>query len=113
MPPQLATRFTMSEQAVLAVVAEQVLRHGRCALALDHIAALAGVSRSSVKNALRQAAALGLVAIQLRPIRAFKHDTNVVTITSREWSSWLAMRPRASRSNYQPPRDKHIYPLSD
>ena len=113
LPPQIAARFTLGEQATLAVVAEQIRRHGRCSLAIAHLGALAGVSRSTVKNALRQAEALGLLAIQRRPIRPFRHDTNVVTLTSKEWSTWLAMRSKASRSNYQPPRDNHIHTSSD
>ena len=62
LPPQLAARFTMAENAVLSVVAAQVARHARCTLALDHIAALAGVSRSTAKTALREARVLGLLA---------------------------------------------------
>ena len=115
LPPHIAAQFTMAECAVLAVVAEQIARHGRCALALDHLAALAGVSRSTAKNALREAAGLRLVSIKLRPIRPFRHDTNVITIVSREWTSWISMRSRsrshAPRSNSQPPRNTGNYPL--
>jgi hypothetical protein len=46
------------ETAVLAAVVAKVLPHGRCTLGTDHIAALAGVSRTTVKNALRIAQAL-------------------------------------------------------
>jgi DNA-binding FadR family transcriptional regulator len=44
----------------------------------DHIAALAGVGRSSVKNALREAHGLGLVRIEERRLTGFRNDTNVV-----------------------------------
>src|SRR3954453_10879832 len=37
LPPALAARFTLAETAVLAVVAAEALRHGRCTLVLDHI----------------------------------------------------------------------------
>ncbi len=40
---------------LLAVVAEEVAKHGAWILTLEHIAALARVCRSSVKNALREA----------------------------------------------------------
>src|SRR4051794_36672142 len=43
LPPTLATRFTTAETAVLAVVAAEHQKHGRCTLVIDHIAALAGV----------------------------------------------------------------------
>src|SRR5215217_747093 len=60
MPPAIASRFTLAEQAVLAVVAAEHVKHGRCTLVQDHIAALAGVSRATVKRALREAQRLSL-----------------------------------------------------
>src|SRR5215208_7689996 len=92
LPPQIASRFTLAEQAVLAVVALEVVKRGSCRLAIDHIAALAGVGRSSVKNALREAHGLGLVRIEERRLTGFRNDTNVVTILSAEWTSWLRLR---------------------
>src|SRR5215212_6981925 len=85
LPPQLASRFTLAEQAVLAVVALEVVKRGSCRLAIDHIAALAGVGRSSVKNALREAHGLGLVRIEERRLTAWRNAPNRVTITSPEW----------------------------
>src|SRR3954452_18191920 len=41
LPPALAARFTLAETAVLAVIAAEALRHGRCTLVIEHIAALA------------------------------------------------------------------------
>jgi hypothetical protein len=92
LPPQLASRFTLAEQAVLAVVALEVEKRGSCRLAIDHIAALAGVGRSSVKNALREAHGLGLVRIEERRLTGWRNDTNVITILSPEWTSWLRLR---------------------
>src|SRR3954451_5452062 len=63
LPPALASRVTLAEQAGLSVVAAEHVRHGRCTLVLDHIAALAGVCRKTVKNALREAERLSLVRI--------------------------------------------------
>ena len=108
LPPALACRFTAAEIAVLAVVAAEALRHGRCTLVIEHIAALAGVGRSTVKRALRAAQGLGLVRIEERRVSAWRNAANVVTITSAEWHGWLRMR-RASRargegSNSEPPR---------
>jgi hypothetical protein len=92
LPPQIASRFTLAEQAVLAVVALEVVKQGSCRLAIDHIAALAGVGRSTVKNALREAHGHGLVRIEERRLTGFRNDTNVVTILSAEWTSWLRLR---------------------
>src|SRR3954452_873933 len=104
LPPTLAARFTLAETAVLAVVAAEALRHGRCTLVLDHIAALAGVCRKTVKNALREARRQGLLGIEERRLSAWRTAPNVVTITSREWGAWLRMRRRGEGVNRCPPR---------
>ena len=90
MPVALAARFTIAEQAVLAVVVGEVLKHGRCALFIGHIAALAGVSETSVRNALREARQLGLITVEVRRVTAWRNDANVITVTSAEWLTWLA-----------------------
>ena len=95
MPPQIASRFTPGEAAALAVVASQAAKHGRCDLALDHIAALAGVGRTTVRNALAEARRLGLLTVEVRRLRAFRNDTNVVRVASPEWQAWLSMRRSA------------------
>src|SRR5215212_9551081 len=92
LPPALASRFTLGEVAVLAVIAAEVVKNSACRLALDHIAALAGVGRSTVKRALREAHGLGLIRIEERRLTAWRNDTNVVTIVSPEWSTWLRLR---------------------
>ena len=104
MPPALACRFTLAETAVLAVIAAEVVRHGRCTLVLDHIAALAGVGRTTVKRALRAAQGLGLVRIEERRLSAWRNVPNVVTITSAEWGAWLRLRGRGVGSNSRTPR---------
>ena len=91
LPPALAARFTPGEIAVLAVVAAEVCRRGDCRLAVGHLAAVAGVSETLVRNALREARALGLVTLEERRVTAWRNDTNVVRIVSAEWSSWLKL----------------------
>lgn len=92
LPPALAARFTVAEQAVLAVLAGEVVRKGDCRLAVGHLAALAGVSPSTVRNALREARALGLLEVEERRVSAWRNDTNVVRIASPEWRTWLRLR---------------------
>src|SRR3954452_10816142 len=104
LPPALASRFTTAENAVLAVIAAEHVKHGRCTLVIDHIAALAGVGRTTVKNALREAQRQGLARIEERRVSAWRNAPNVVTITAPEWLSWLRMRRRGVGSNPQPPR---------
>lgn len=102
LPPALASAFTAGEQAVLAVVALEASKRGKCTLAIGHIAALAGVCATLVKRALRQARTLGLLAIEERRISRSRNDTNVVTIASREWSAWLRLRlPRSNPAAFQ------------
>jgi hypothetical protein len=67
-PAKIAASFTMAELAVLTVIARQCQRTGVCTLHIDAIAALAGVSRTTVQNALRQARLLGLILVKERRI---------------------------------------------
>jgi DNA-binding transcriptional ArsR family regulator len=96
LPPALAARFTLAEQAVLAVVAVEVSKRGRCGLTVAHLAALAGVSESTVRNALREAEALGLVSIDRRRRSPWINYPNDVQILSKEWASWLRLRTGAN-----------------
>jgi hypothetical protein len=95
LPPALASRFTLAEQAVLAVVAAEHQAHGRCALTIGHIAALAGVCGQTVRNALKHAQAL--VHVEQRRVAAFRNLPNRTTIISREWLSWLRLRRGGSK----------------
>lgn len=108
LPPALAARFTLAEAAVLAAVAVEVAKRGDCRLAIGHLAALAGVSETTVRNALRRAEALALVAVEERRRTAWRNDTNVVRVVSREWVGWLRLRdprsPRLADATNQGPR---------
>src|SRR3954447_23495131 len=98
LPPALAARFTLAETAVLAVIAAEVLRHSRCTLTVGHIAALAGVSETTVRNALRAARGLGLLTLEERRVSAWRNAPNVVRIVSREWLAWLRLRAPKERA---------------
>ena len=91
LPPGLATRFTLAEQAVLALVAAETARRGDCRLAVGHVAAIAGVSETTVRNAIREARKLGLLTVEERQITGFRNDTNIVRIISPEWTAWLRL----------------------
>jgi len=73
------------------VIARQCQRAGVCVLPVDAIAALAGCSRTTVKNALRQARLLGLLLVKERRIPGLPSLTNVVRIVSKEWTAWLKL----------------------
>src|SRR3954454_23499156 len=104
LPPALASRFTVAETAVLSVVAAQARTHGACTLTIGHIAALAGVSETTVRNAVREARALGLAHVEERRVSAWRNLPNRITITSREWLSWLRLRGEGEGANPRSPR---------
>lgn len=91
MPPNIAAQFTMGEGAALAVIATEVAKQGRCTLTLGHIAALAGVGKTTVRHAVRQAASIGLLKSDEWRLSAFRSAPNTVTIVSPEWLAWLRL----------------------
>lgn len=88
-PAAIAAAFTLAEIAVLSVIAAEVKRRRRCELHIDAIAAMAGVSRSTVQNATREARRLGLILFTERRRRGQRSDTNLIEISAPEWRSWL------------------------
>ena len=102
MPPALACKFTVSELAVLRIIGDEVRQHGQCDRCVDELAARAGVCRSMVKNAVREAARLGLLTIEERRREGRRNLPNVVRIVSKEWTTWLARGGRSSRPQAEP-----------
>ena len=90
-PAKIAAAFTLGELAVLSVIARQCQRGGTCSLPIDAIAALAGVSRTTAQNTLRQARLLGLLEVKERRRRGLPSLTNVIKVISKEWSAWLKL----------------------
>jgi hypothetical protein len=91
MPGHLAAAFTQGEVAALAVIAREVRRRGRCELCIDAIAAMSGVSRTTVQGALRQARRLGLLRVQERRRAGQRSLSNMVEVISAEWRAWLRL----------------------
>jgi AraC-like DNA-binding protein len=112
-PHAIAARFTVGEQAALAVIAQEVARHGSCSLFIEKIAALAGVTRSTVKRALKEAHGLGMIRIEERRLTGWRNDANVVTIVDPAWLAWLRMRRRGEGSKKEPARNTDIRNLSE
>lgn len=106
LPPGIAARFTLAEVAVLSVVAGEVARRGLCRLTIGHVAALAGVCRSTVKNAIREARSLGLITVEEWRLSAWRSAPNTIRIVAPEWRSWLRMRDRRRVSAH--PRDAEV-----
>ena len=91
LPPQLAAHFTTAEIAALSIIAFEVRKAGACTLCVDAIAARAGISRSSVGNAMRLAESLGILQRVERRRAGHRSETNILKVTSREWSAWLRL----------------------
>ncbi|GJE62025.1 hypothetical protein MPOCJGCO_4153 [Methylobacterium trifolii] len=96
-PPQIAAHFTLGEQAALAVVAAEVRRRGACSWSVGQLAAVGGISESTVKRALREARRLGLVSVEERRLTAWRSDTNVVRVIAPQWVAWLRLDPVQGR----------------
>jgi len=97
MPPNLRHHYTEGQRAVLAIVAGEIKHHGTCDLPIDKIAALAGVCRTTVQNALHEARRLLHLKITERPQPGRKSLTNVIEIIAPEWSTWIKRGPTAYR----------------
>ncbi|GJE14563.1 helix-turn-helix domain-containing protein [Methylobacterium longum] len=96
LPPGIAARFTLAEQAVLALVAAETARRKDCRLSVPNLAAVAGVAETTVRNAIREARQLGLLTVEERQITGFRNDTNIVRIVSPEWTAWLRLARKGS-----------------
>ena len=89
LPTEICDLFTEGERATLNIIANVVKENKTCDWSLDKIAAIAGVCRRTVQNAISKARDAGLVSVQLRPVRGRKNLTNVIRIVNELWQSWL------------------------
>jgi hypothetical protein len=102
LPPPLAARFTWGEIAVMRIVGDECRVHGCCTLHIDAIAARAGVHRTTVQNALREAQGRGevpgspVISVQERRRRGQRSLTNIIRIINNEWLNWLHKGPSRS-----------------
>ncbi|WP_142628098.1 hypothetical protein [Rhizobium sp. P007] len=95
MPPDVREHYTAGEGAALAVIADECKKRGnRCELCLDEIANIAGVSRTTVQNAIRKASSKELqhLAVKERRRPFGKSLTNIIKVLSFGWMKWLAMK---------------------
>jgi hypothetical protein len=83
----------------MRIVGDECRAHGQCTLHIDAIAARAGVHRTTVQNALREAQGRGevpespIISVQERRLRGHRSLTNIIRIVSREWLNWLHKGP--------------------
>ena len=97
MPPNMAAGFTQAENAALAVIIREIAVTGQCALPAAAIAGQAGLSTSSVRNAVREARRRGILQVVERRIAYDRNEPNVITISSRELVLWVRTRARTDK----------------
>jgi hypothetical protein len=97
MPDHLAAGFTDGELAALSIVAQEHAARGWCAFPMAKIAALAGVSETTARNAFREARTQGLITIEERPQHRAPHLPNVIRIVAPAWKTWIERRPATWR----------------
>jgi hypothetical protein len=97
LPENLRHFYTEGQRAVLCIVAGEIKHHGVCDFAIDKIAALAGVCRTTVQTALHESRRLHHLKITERPVAGRKSLPNLVEIISREWLTWIKRGPSAAR----------------
>ncbi|MHC2021456.1 transcriptional regulator [Methylobacterium sp. CM6247] len=110
LPPNLREKFTQGERAVLTVISVEVAKSGRCDLPIKRIGDLAGVGPTTVRNAIREAQRLGLVAVEIRRVAMWRNLPNVITIVSPDWLAWSRMGGggafNSARGLYSPMKKK-------
>lgn len=81
----------MGEAAALAVISNQVVKRGVCDLCNEAVAALAGVSVSTVKRAVRAARVLGVIEVRERSMSRYRSVSNLIRIKDAGWAAWLRL----------------------
>jgi hypothetical protein len=88
---RMAAPLTPCQLAYARFLADETARSGDCRKSLDEIAARIGTCSKTIQRAQQRLAQLEYIKVELRPVEGEKHDTNVVTIISAEWLTWIAM----------------------
>jgi hypothetical protein len=79
----------------MRIIGDECRAHGCCTLHIDAIAARAGVHRTTVQNALREAQGRGevpgspIITVRERRVRGQRSLSNIIKVVSREWRDWL------------------------
>src|SRR6266566_8429544 len=101
-------RFSRKELSALAVVTAECAQRGACALTLDAMASLAEVSRTTVRNALREARRLGLVEVEEWRQFAVPNLPSVVKLATEQANSNGQKRLDAGRGASPSRRSRNI-----
>jgi hypothetical protein len=94
--------------ACLRIIADECRDKDNCTLPLAAIAARAGVSRTTVQNAMRRAACEDLIIVQERRQLGALNLPNKITIVSKEWRAWLLRGPKRTGFKTFDPTDTNL-----
>lgn len=96
---------------MLKVIADEVKARGGCELHVDAIAARAGVSPSTMRNARRRAQRLGYISVEERRRQGQRNDTNRIMITDPSWQAWIKKGRQSKGGGFKTlnPTDKKIH----
>ena len=87
----MRARYTEGQAAALAVIGQEVQKHGYCDKSVPEIAARAGVCDRIVQEATRLAKENEHLTVEYRRRSPFRNDTNVIHIISQEWLTQLKL----------------------
>jgi DNA-binding transcriptional ArsR family regulator len=97
LPPALAAHFTVGELAALKIVVDEMRARRLCDRTVGEIAARAGVGETTVRNAIRSAAELGLVTVEERRQYRKPNLSNLVRVIDPAWLAWIGFKkPKAT-----------------
>lgn len=94
-PAAVGVNFPQAQTAVLSVIANEVRRHGVCALAVDSIADLAGCGCTTVQTACRRAVQLGYLSVTRQHGKGGTDVPNAIRLIDAGWAK------RAALSDYR------------
>jgi hypothetical protein len=113
LPRHLAPGLTVTDMAVMRIVADEYVRSAACELSLAEIAARAGGCRKTAKRALLKARAQRLISIEERPVPGQRHKPNLIRIISFEWLKWLRRSKEKNEANQVAGGGGHFVPPTD
>jgi hypothetical protein len=87
LPNAFLSIFTAAELRVIRVIFAAILTEGRCTKRLDEIAALAGASRSTVRNSVKEAVHYGILERRERRFATAVSAPNILTVPSPDFRS--------------------------
>lgn len=96
LPGRIAQHFPLKQQAALYIVLSDVRDRGVCSACLDQISARAGVSRSTVKRAIRKAASLGILLSRERRRAGQRSLPNIIHCISQDVRTWWRMKDKGA-----------------